>query len=183
MSQLELARRVGRHQTAIGPYERGEYAPTGEILERLAMALETSPEYLLFGRDPRRASLPVLGHIGPACMLIQPAEGHAAATMRLAEERLTVAHVEDDLMAPVLRKGQLALLATGLTTDPSAWLGRDALVDLTDGRRLLRRLLPAAEPGRFDLAAHSGPTLHNLSVASARPVLGVLWPEAMAPPR
>ena len=38
MSQIELARRIGRHQTAIGPYERGEYAPPRDIVERLAVS-------------------------------------------------------------------------------------------------------------------------------------------------
>ncbi len=51
MSQVELARRVGRHQTTIGPYERDEYTPSRDIVERLASVLDTTPEYLLFGRD------------------------------------------------------------------------------------------------------------------------------------
>ena len=59
MSQVELARRIGRHQTAIGPYERDEYEPPRDVVEKLALVLETSPEYLYFGRSPTQIALPV----------------------------------------------------------------------------------------------------------------------------
>ena len=65
LSQVDLARLIGRHQTVIGPYERDEYAPPREIVERLAGALDTSPEYLFFGRSPRRSTIEVVGDIGP----------------------------------------------------------------------------------------------------------------------
>ena len=66
MSQVELARRIGRHQTAIGPYERDEYEPPRDVVEKLALVLETSPEYLYFGRSPPQIALPVVGRIGRA---------------------------------------------------------------------------------------------------------------------
>ena len=47
ISQVELARRIGRHQTVIGPYERDEYEPSREVVEKLAAA--PTP-----GRRPRR---------------------------------------------------------------------------------------------------------------------------------
>ena len=75
MSQVELARRVGRHQTAIGPYERDEYEPPRDVVEKLALVLETSPEYLYFGRSPQQATLPVLGRLGRAGMLEPQPEG------------------------------------------------------------------------------------------------------------
>ncbi|MCB1834358.1 MAG: helix-turn-helix transcriptional regulator, partial [Geminicoccaceae bacterium] len=46
MSQAELARLIGRHQTAIGPYERDEYMPARDIVAKLADILGTTPEYL-----------------------------------------------------------------------------------------------------------------------------------------
>ena len=32
LSQVELARLIGRHQTVIGPYERDEYEPPRDIV-------------------------------------------------------------------------------------------------------------------------------------------------------
>ena len=56
--------------------------------------------------------------------------------------------------------------------------GRDALVDLADGRSMLRRLMPSVEPTRFDLVAYNAPLLPSVAVRSARSIAGVLWPEA-----
>jgi transcriptional regulator with XRE-family HTH domain len=177
LSQGELARHIGRHQTSIGPYERGEYAPPRDIVERLASALETTPEYLLFGRDPRRISLPVTGHAGAAAIVAEPPE--RPAHIRLADERLEVVRVGDDTMAPTLRAGQLAIIGAA-AVPPAQCLGREALVELADGRRLIRRLLPAATADRFDLGCPAGPTLRHVDVVRARPLLGALWPEALA---
>jgi transcriptional regulator with XRE-family HTH domain len=182
MSQVELARRIGRHQTAIGPYERDEYAPSPAIVERLAECLDTSPEFLLFGREPGRTSLLLLGRIGPGGLLARAAEGGPARPLLLANERLAAVLVEDETMTPVLRPGQIALVAARDEGEPSRLVGREVLAILADGRTLLRRLLPAATAGRYDLAAYAAPALRDVAVAAARPVLGVIWPAALHGP-
>lgn len=180
LSQVDLARLIGRHQTVIGPYERDEYEPPREIVQKLARVLDTSPEYLYFGRSPGRSTVAVAGRIGAMGMMELPlGEGEAPLTLR--DEQILAFRVADDSMAPVLRPGQMALVGT-LETAPADLLGRDALVELVDGRSLLRRLSPGAEPGRFDLAAYNAPTLVGVAVNAARPLLGVLWPEAWASP-
>jgi transcriptional regulator with XRE-family HTH domain len=178
LSQVELARRIGRHQTAIGPYERDEYAPPPAIVERLAEILDTSPEYLLFGREPGRTSLPLLGRVGPGGLFVRPAQGSPGRPLRLADDSLAALLVEDDSMAPVLRPRQIALVAA-VARPPAELVGRDALVELADGRSFLRRLLPGATAGRFDLAAYAAPTMRDVAVAAAQPLVGVLWPAAL----
>ena len=178
LSQGDLARLIGRHQTVIGPYERDEYEPSREIVERLAGLLDTSPEYLYFGRDPRRSVIPLAGALG-AMGLLEPDIERNSVALTLKDEQLLGFLVRDDAMAPVLRPGQLALVAAA-ERPPAGELGRDALVGLADGRRLLRRLGPSADAGRFDLAAYNAPALPGVVVSAVRPVLGVLWPEACA---
>ena len=181
MTQVELARQVGRHQTVIGPYERDEYMPAREIVERLARVLETSPEYLLFGRDADRPRVPVLGRIAEGGLVrSEPPAGRES--LRLRHELLLAYHVDGDAMMPVYPPGTVLLVARGEAGSPEALLGRDALVELEDGRVLLRRLLPSARPDRFDLGAYNGPTLREARVARARAVLGQLRPEAFLAP-
>ena len=177
LSQGDLARLIGRHQTVIGPYERDEYEPSRETVERLAGLLDTSPEYLYFGRDPRRSAIPLAGTLGAMGLLEPETDRDRAIALTLKDEQLLAFLVRDDSMAPVLRPGQLAL-ATAAGRPPDGELGRDALVDLVDGRRLLRRLGPSADPERFDLAAYNAPALPGVAVSAVRPVLGVLSQEA-----
>jgi transcriptional regulator with XRE-family HTH domain len=173
LRQAELARLVGRHQTAIGPYERDEYAPPPDIVERLARALDTSPEYLLFGRHPRRSAIPLVGRIGPGG-LAEPVE---LGTLALKDDQLVGWRVADETMVPAYRPGQVVLvLAAEVRLEEL--LGLDVLAELADGRRLLRRLLPGARPELFDLAAWNAPTLLGASLASARRVVGTVAGEA-----
>lgn len=175
ISQVELARRIGRHQTVIGPYERDEYEPSREVVEKLAVALETSPEYLYFGRSPQQTAISVAGRFGGGAVL-EPEPSTALVSLR--DSQLVGYRLLDDSMAPVFRPGQLLLVLTAAAADPADLLGRDALVELADGRMLLRRLMPSTERGRFDLAAYNAPALPSVSVHAARLIVGVLSPEA-----
>lgn len=177
LSQSELARRIGRHQTAIGPYERDEYMPGRDVVDKLAAALETSPEYLQYGRSPHRSSLPRLGRLDPAGYLHEPTQ---APTVTLAEERLMALLVEDDAMWPVFRPGQTVLVARLATTLLEPLAGRHVVARLGDDRHFLRRLLPAAEAGQYLLAAERGPSIGPLRPVAARLVMGVLEAEALA---
>lgn len=51
MSQDALAEAIGANRVTISKYENGIYLPSVPALERLAVALHTTPEEL-FGRDP-----------------------------------------------------------------------------------------------------------------------------------
>jgi transcriptional regulator with XRE-family HTH domain len=177
MSQVELAQRIGRHQTAIGPYERDEYEPPRDVVEKLAATLDTSPEYLYFGRNPRQTGLTVVGRLGRAALLEAEAEP-AVELLQLRDEQLRGYRLLDDSMAPVFRAGQVVLTPAMAGLEPGRLLGRDVLAELADGRTLLRRLLPAADPARFDLAAYQTSTLAGVVVKRALPVVGALWPEA-----
>lgn len=175
ISQVELARMIGRHQTVIGPYERDEYEPSREVVEKLAMALESSPEYLYFGRSPQQTAITVIGRIGGAGLLdADPAGGMVS----LRETQLVGYRLDDDSMTPVYRPGQLILVFAAAGGEPVRLLGRDVLAELEDGRQLLRRLMPGAETRRFDLAGYNAPPLLSVAVRSARLVAGVLAAEA-----
>lgn len=181
LSQVELARAIGRHQTAIGPYERDDYAPSPEIVEKVAATLGTSPEFLLFGRSPNRRTLVVAGVIGSAG-LVDKSLPELEEPVLLGDEHMVSYRLADDSMAPVFRPGQLVLVTRVAVEEVESLFGRDALAQLSDGRIMLRRLFPGAVTGRVDLAAYNAPLLPSVAVESARPVLGTLWPSALAEP-
>jgi transcriptional regulator with XRE-family HTH domain len=109
LSQVDLARLVGRHQTVIGPYERDEYEPPRTVVEKLARVLDTSPEYLYFGRSPQRSALPVAGRVGMLGLLEAQADD-AEELLVLRDDQLIAFRIGDDSMAPVFRPGQIALV-------------------------------------------------------------------------
>ncbi len=53
-SQGQLAERVGGDARQISRYENGHIAPSAEVLVKLAVALDTSTDYILFEDAPRR---------------------------------------------------------------------------------------------------------------------------------
>jgi transcriptional regulator with XRE-family HTH domain len=175
ISQVELARMIGRHQTVIGPYERDEYEPSREVVEKLAIALESSPEYLYFGRSPQQTAITVVGRIGGAGLLDADSAG---GMVSLRETQFVGYRLDDDSMTPVYRPGQLILVFAAAGAEPARLLGRDVLAELEDGRLLFRRLMPGTEPRRFDLAGYNAPPLLSVAVRSARLVAGALAPEA-----
>jgi len=179
LSQVELARAIGRHQTAIGPYERDDYAPSPEIVERVAATLGTSPEFLLFGRSPNRRTLVVAGAIG-AAGLVDKSIPELEEPVLLGDEQILAYRLDDDSMAPVYRRSQLVLVARLPIEEVETLVGRDVLAQLRDGRIMLRRLFPGVDSSRFDLAAYNAPLLPAVAVERAQPVVGALWPAALA---
>ena len=122
--------------------------------------------------------MPVAGRVGMLGLLEVPAD-EAEELLTLRDDQLVAFRIGDDSMAPVFRPGQIALVGM-LEVAAAEQVGRDVLVELADGRTMLRRLAPSAAPDRYDLAAYNAPTLIGASVLAARPVLGVLWPGACA---
>ena len=179
ITQTDLARLIARHQTAIGPYERDEYMPGRDVVERLAAILDTTPEYLCFGRSRDRRTIPFAGAVGALCSLNSGRHNSHKHFISLPDERLQAFEVADDGMNPVFRRGQQVLVARLPEPEPVRLLARHALVEVADGRVLLRRLVPSADPDRFDLAAYAAPTLRAVSVLSARAVVAVVEPDLL----
>ncbi len=174
LTQAELARRIGRHQTVIGPYERDEYVPPPEIVVRLAEVLGTSPEYLLFGRDAGRPRVAVAGRVTATGRIEIAAPRHALGRL----ETVVALRLEEPL-DPWWPAGWYVLAAQAPVPPAPDHLGRPVVAELEDGRIFLRRLLPAAEAGRFDLAAPDGTVLAGATVTLVRPVLGAAAPELL----
>ena len=181
LSQVELARAVGRHQTAIGPYERDEYSPPHEIVKRIAQVLSTTPEFLLFGREPHQAAIVMPGELGRGGVLQEPGERNSRQWLQLSEANIEAYLVGDDCMAPAYRKGQYVLVAAAQQENLMLEIGSDCLIELSDGRRLLRRLAIGRSNGFFNLCAYDGTILPDMECAACQPVLGHLEQAALTP--
>src|SRR4051812_29701670 len=72
LTQDELAHRVGVSRSAVAQWETGRAGQLTGNLGRIALALDTSVEYLMYGRDNRVA--------------LQPGQGDEIALLRLYRE-------------------------------------------------------------------------------------------------
>lgn len=54
VTQAQIAALVGVTEGQVGHWEKGRQKPDLEMIERLAAALEVSPEWLAFGRETKR---------------------------------------------------------------------------------------------------------------------------------
>ena len=174
ISQADLARLIGRHQSTIGPYERDEYMPARDIIERLAAALDSSPEYLCFGRSPHRPRVGILGRLTPLGTIETGTNSMIPSDITLPHDRVVGVLISDSSMRPMFDIGDMALTETIATSDLSGAIGKTVLAQLPDGRSFLRELQPAVEAERFDLVAYNAPTWHNVTLSSIRKCVGRL---------
>lgn len=56
LSQQELGKLAKVHYTNIGRYERGDSSPSSDVLNKIAKALEVSPDYLMNGTLDNKAN-------------------------------------------------------------------------------------------------------------------------------
>ena len=56
LSQQKLAKIANVHYTNVGKYERGEATPSSSVLNRIAQALELSPDFLMNGTIEDKAN-------------------------------------------------------------------------------------------------------------------------------
>lgn len=181
LSQSQLARAIDRHQTAIGPYERGEYMPARDVVDKLARVLETSPEYLLFGRSPYRSEIEIAGATGPHGLIRQ---SFGLATLRpiaVDDGKLIALMINDHSMAPAFEPGDHALVQRADADEIDNLIGSTVLAELDDGRQLMRQLLPSARQDCYDLAAHNAPPWHDVRLIRVQAVVGRLQLGALAP--
>lgn len=62
ISQQKLAVMADVHYTNMGRYERGDAKPSADVLNRLAGALEVSPDYLMNGSIDDKAQSSIFDH-------------------------------------------------------------------------------------------------------------------------
>lgn len=77
--------------------------------------------------------------------------------------------VRGDSMWPIFEDGDILVC---VAAEPNALLGRRAIVDLEDGRRLVKQLQPGSSPATYNLVSHNAePILNATVVRTAR----IIW--------
>lgn len=116
------------------------------------------------GPDVNEAGVPLLGKIG-AGAVVYPFDSGAIDQIEPPPGCPPGAHafrVEGDSQYPAYYDGDIIVSVPA--GDVMDVVNRDAVVDLSDGRRLLKRLTLGSKPGLFHLQSHNAPTILDAEV-------------------
>jgi hypothetical protein len=171
----EVSDKAGIPRTTLYGYVRGD-ADTlkGTNEQRIAQAFNTTVEHIFSGRKPI-ATLGVFGKIG-AKADVYAIDDHRDAPMyelplpaALNPDGEYVAFEIDGFSMPPAEPGWVVVFRhTSLPVDEL--VNSVCLVDLSDGRRLFKRIRRGYEPGRYNLESWDGsPLIENQEITAALP--------------
>lgn len=149
LNQTELAKRIGAAQQLIGQLERGEVKTT-KLIFKLAEALDVAPwtldseiPYPIYTKRP----IPVVGHVGIGAEIVDidnssrgggideivpPFDGLDPSTVAV--------RVRGNSMAPAYKDGEILLYDRQNGDDLVQLIGKDCVVSLADGRKLVKQI-------------------------------------------
>jgi phage repressor protein C with HTH and peptisase S24 domain len=174
-NQTVFGRRFGVDQSTVSKWEHGAQTPEPRTLDRLA-ALE---EEALEGRelaDSGAGSLftlvPVSGEIGAGAKVydIEGGGGRNIGFERAPRGfgAVEALRVRGDSMYPVYRDGDVVFIEDRPAEFPLL-RNTEYVIELTDGRRLLKMVEPAPD-GRYNLIAYNAPVEPDVEIVNAQRV-------------
>jgi phage repressor protein C with HTH and peptisase S24 domain len=177
----DAARAIG---VALPTYTHHENGTSGLSRrgERYARFFGVSLEWLLTGRGEMRGpaprnGIPIMGIATAGAAAIPSAEDEAHAALGFAAlpdpDEVFAQRVEGDSMWPRFLHGETIICARE-PARPDRLIGRYALVQLPDGRRMIKRLARGTRPGRYSLESHNAPPEHDVELLAAWPYLMTL---------
>lgn len=182
LSQVEVGEAVGRHGSAVAHWERSVHAPRLELpknqrlIHKLATVLQCTAEWLIFGTSDGKG-VPLLGVVAAGgivviqegqVLLAPPPPGEPVA------DGLVAFAVDDTSNSPVYRSGDIIYVDKSTEDQLSTLVGEDCVVELSDGRQIVRQLMPGSSPSNFTLQAYNAATIIEVPVARAWPIVAVV---------
>lgn len=156
----ELARRVGTSKQNIDRWAAASRKLPIEWALKLAPALSTTPEQLVF--PPRK--VPIVGYVGAGAKVysIDDAEMGAGslgeadvdAPLDLGPDAVAV-KVKGDSMRPAYRDGDLIFYDRRLESDFESLIGEECVVELEDGSHYVKEVYLGSAAGQWTLLSHN----------------------------
>lgn len=157
--------------------EEGQRRLTWDWAARLAQAYDVDPMYLMFGRAA--ASVPVVGEIGEGA-LVTPVSGKPELVdcPRGLNPANTVALlVRGDALLPTIGDGWFVFHSRQPEASPLEVLHQLCVVQLADGRQLVRNVRRGPTPGRFNLENSHARTIEDVDIEWCARVRAILPPD------
>lgn len=181
-NQTEMAERLGVTQSTVTRWENGAL-PRADQLKLLADMANTSVERLL-GADSLSNTpadmIPVVGYVGAGAAVF-PFDDHAPGDGMDHVDRPPFVHgaavsveVRGDSLYPVAEDGWRLIYAGEQTIIEADVLNRLCVVQLEDGRMLVKRLMRGTKPQHYHLVSTNAPTIEDAKVVWAAMVKAII---------
>jgi transcriptional regulator with XRE-family HTH domain len=174
MTLEQLAERTGYSVGHLGNVENHKRGFTAQSLKKIAAALGVKPVDLL---DTSNAwqDVSVLGIVGPSGAVRAAAENgshHKDRKIRvpMAFGESVALVVEGQSLYPRYDDGTV-LICGKAPIDPSAAVGRECFLVLSNGASLIRRVEKGPEEDAFILTAHNLPPMMGQEILACRPIM------------
>lgn len=175
----EAARALGISIQTYHQHENGR-RPITRAAERYAAFFRVSLDWLMTGRGEMRTglrSVPVVGLVGAGAAVLPlhiDTAGAGIGEVSFPEaEYLAALEVRGDSQYPRYLDGEVVIYDTRAVS-PGQLVNSYAVVDLADGRRLLKMLRRMPSPGRFRLESHNAAPEDDAEITAAYNVVATI---------
>lgn len=173
--QPVIAERLNTTTATISRWETGEAAPPMDRLAEIAAAYNsTVPE--IFDLPP----VPVMGLVGAGAEVL-PIDDYPLGQANETIARppgvsgvLVAVRVVGDSMLPRYDPGDLLLYTRENETMAADVIGRYCVVNLNDGRMMVKKVQPGKKLGTYTLTSPNAPPVENVFLRWAAPVRAVV---------
>lgn len=182
LTQTEFAEALGTTQSTVTRWEKGS-VPGGDQLQRIADFANTTVERLMGTADLAASPpnlIPVVGFVGAGAAVL-PYDDFARGDGLDYVERppflkgqMVAVEVRGDSLLPVAEDGWRLVYTGEQTLLEADVLNKLCVVQLADGRALVKRVIRGSAPGRYHLLSTNAPIIEDVEIVWAAPVKAII---------
>lgn len=182
LDQTEFGEAVGVSQSTVGRWERGS-EPKIDVLQRIADFAGTTVERLtgveqLLRQTPEQ--IPVVGYVGAGAQVLPYDDYAPGQGMDYVERpagvsgRAVAVEIQGDSLYPFAEEGWRLIYTGEQTLLEEDVLNRVCVVQLADGRMLVKKVLRGSAPQRYHLMSSNAPLIEDVEIVWAAKVKAII---------
>jgi hypothetical protein len=165
-----LSRAMGQGETFVRDMLKRGRKPNIEAVIALADVLGLTVGELVGVEPVMRSRARLVGYVGAGGAVYPPGDDvEWIEAPPGAPEGIEALEVKNGSMLPAYRDGDRLFIEPN-DYDPAQIIGEECVVDLADGRRLLKVLRRGSEENRWNLESFNADLIENVEIAKAAPV-------------
>jgi transcriptional regulator with XRE-family HTH domain len=178
LTQTQFATAVETTQSAVSKWERRDEMPSDVFVEKIAVLTGTTAGYIRYGDAYQRRRVPIIGSVGAGGAIL------ADAVLTESIDSLLVPSlvpydavgliVRGDVLFPEVDDATVLIYRRDAPFEEAPCLGKRCIVELTDGRFLVKRIVRGSALARYTLLSTNVPALTDVEIAWAAPILAYI---------